>query len=101
MQHTVSATHGQHTVTLNGKITFSDHGAFKQLITQLEAARASRVIIDIAGVDYIDSAAIGMFLLLRDQLGGDSARIMLAHPRGLVKKVLLLSNFDKLFELQE
>ncbi|MBV8658172.1 MAG: anti-anti-sigma factor, partial [Burkholderiales bacterium] len=48
-------------------------------------------------VDYMDSAALGMLLLLRERFG--DRPIILAHARGTVRAVIDVANFDRLFQL--
>ena len=46
-----------------------------------------------SGVDYLDSSALGMFLMLRDKLGGANKEVALTGVRGNVKQVLDIANF--------
>jgi HptB-dependent secretion and biofilm anti anti-sigma factor len=90
-------------VTLRGNFTFSDHAAFKSMLSELEKNRGQPVTISLAEVSYVDSAAMGMLLLLRDKLTppGQLCSISLAGACGMVKKVLHLSNFDQLFIMRD
>ena len=47
----------------------------------------------------MDSSALGMLLLLRDHAGGDNADIALMNISPDVRKILAISNFDKLFKI--
>lgn len=53
----------------------------------------------IFGVDYLDSSALGMLLMLRDKLGGANKEVALVGVRGNVKQVLDIANFAKLFQI--
>lgn len=53
--------------------------------------------IDLHGVDYIDSSALGMLLQLREKAA--SKKIVLSHCPAAVRQVLEVANFNKLFEL--
>jgi anti-anti-sigma factor len=48
---------------------------------------------------YFDSSALGMLLLLRDHAGGDDSQIKIVNCNADVKKILTISNFDKLFSI--
>ena len=48
---------------------------------------------------YMDSSALGMLLLLRDHAGGDTAEVQVVNSNSDVRKILGISNFDKLFDI--
>ena len=56
-------------------------------------------LIDLAGVDYLDSSALGMLLLLRDRAAAASKAVSLENCRGNVRQVLDIANFGKLFKI--
>jgi len=47
----------------------------------------------------MDSSALGMLLLLRDHAGGDDAEVRVTNSNSDVRKILAISNFDKLFDI--
>jgi anti-anti-sigma regulatory factor len=55
-------------------------------------------VIDMSAVEYVDSAALGMLLLLRDH-AGDASRVTIRGSRGQPEQVLRIANFHKLFRL--
>lgn len=95
---TKEATHA--VIKLNGRFDFNTHrdfrGAYEPLVTD-PAVRA--VVVDFSGVDYLDSSALGMLLMLRDKLGGANKEVALAGVKGNVKQVLDIANFGKLFKI--
>lgn len=50
-------------------------------------------------VDYVDSAALGMLLLLRDH-AGEGRRVTLRNARGQPREVLLMAKFDRMVQLE-
>lgn len=100
MQLTVVKDAGQAVITLDGRFDFNTHrdfrGAYEPLVGD---AAVNSVTVDFAGVDYLDSSALGMLLMLRDKLGGAAKEITLAGAQGKVKQVLEIANFDKLFKI--
>lgn len=85
-------------ISVEGRFDFSTHQDFRHAY-EAQADWPKRYQIDLAGVDYLDSSALGMLLLLRDHAGGDDARIQLSNCRPDVRKVLTISNFEQLFEI--
>ena len=54
-------------VELNGRFTFGDHSGFRKLIDEIRSQSAEVQILDLSGVEFIDSAGLGMLLLARDE----------------------------------
>ena len=83
------------TIQITGRFDFRVIKEFQQLL-----ARAPRTwIVDLAAVEYVDSSALGMLLLLRERVGGDSMRVQLRGVRGQPRDVLLMAKFDRMFKL--
>ena len=100
MQVNVTHNGDKATMKLNGRFDFNTHrefrSAYEPLITDVGV---QGVVVDFAGVDYLDSSALGMLLLLRDHAGGDNARIRLLNCNSDVRKILSISNFEQLFQI--
>ena len=84
------------TIQITGRFDFRVIKEFQQLL-----GRDPRTwVIDLGGVDYVDSSALGMLLLLRERVGGDSMRVQLRGVRGQPRDVLLMARFDRMFKLE-
>lgn len=59
----------------------------------------NRFELDFSQTQYMDSSALGMLLLLRQQVKGDKKRVLLKHVNGTALKILELSQFNHLFNL--
>ncbi|GLR11973.1 STAS domain-containing protein [Chitinimonas viridis] len=98
MEAIVSLNGGHARIALSGDFTFEAHRPFKDASQQVMAnLDIASLEIDFDGVDYMDSAALGMLLLLRERLG--QSPIRLTNTRGTVRAVLDVANFGRLFEL--
>jgi anti-anti-sigma factor len=53
-----------------------------------------------AGVEYLDSSALGMLLILKERAGATNKRVAITNCRGAVKQVLDIANFGKLFPMK-
>jgi HptB-dependent secretion and biofilm anti anti-sigma factor len=100
MQASIQNEAGKAIVKLSGRFDFNTHrefrGAYEPLVTD---ASVRSVVVDFSGVDYLDSSALGMLLMLRDKLGGANKDVALTGVRGNVKQVLDIANFGKLFQI--
>ncbi|MGB5325672.1 MAG: STAS domain-containing protein [Pseudomonadales bacterium] len=86
-------------IQVQGRFDFSAHQDFRSAYEDLQASPESYAV-DMAQTTYLDSSALGMLLLLRDHAGGDSASIRLINCNDDVRKILVISNFGRLFTIQ-
>ena len=100
MQVSILNEAGKAVILLTGRFDFNAHREFRAAYEPLIAdAAVLGVTVDFSGVDYLDSSALGMLLMLRDKLGGANKEIILTGVRGNVKQVLDIANFGKLFQI--
>jgi HptB-dependent secretion and biofilm anti anti-sigma factor len=85
-------------ISIHGSFAFS---VYRQFRRACEGASAQhRFVVDLADADYMDSSALGMLLFLREQAGGEAARIEIANCNSVVRRILSIANFDKLFSIR-
>jgi anti-anti-sigma factor len=75
------------------------HKEFRKLHTDL-AATVEDFAIDFIDTIYMDSSALGMLLLLRDELSSGSTNIALINCSTSIKELLKLARFDTLFSVK-
>jgi len=85
-------------IHIAGRFDFSSHQEFRGCYEKLDS-QPSTFKLDMQETTYLDSSALGMLLLLRDHAGGDKAHIEIANCNPDVKKILTISNFQKLFAI--
>ena len=86
-------------IVLKDSISFTDHDAFRQLIADAGKSGAKSCVFDLAGLNSIDSAGLGMFMIAKDEAKKGGWDITLRSPKGPVKTIMELSKFDKLFSI--
>ena len=100
MQITVTKEGVKAVVKLSGRFDFNAHRDFRTAYEPLVTdGGVNSIVVDLSGVDYRDSSALGMLLMLRDKLGGVNKEVTLAGVKGNVKQVLDIANFGKLFKI--
>ncbi len=87
-------------VSLSGKFTFTDHQNFRTLVTALSSGVITTMIIDLSNLEFVDSAALGMFLVAKEEAKKNNVALILQNPVGHVQKMFELSNFKSLFEIR-
>lgn len=100
MQTNVSINNEDALLVLSGRFDFNAHRDFRAAYEPLiENAGLRTVTIDLGDVDYLDSSALGMLLMVRDRAGMSNKTLTLAHARAGVRQVLDIANFGKLFQI--
>jgi len=98
MDVSTESRNGKTSIVLKGRFDFTAHRAFKQAYeAALGDGAANEVVLDMSGVEYLDSSALGMLLILRDRARETTKKVSLGNCSGSVKDVLRVANFDKLF----
>ncbi len=87
-------------VTLHGRVTYSDHPSFRNVIGQIRDSSAQKLIFDMSDVEFIDSAGLGMLLMVRDTASQKKAEVVLRNPRGQVQRIFASSKFETLFTVE-
>lgn len=99
MQTNVTSRDGSTAIVLQGRFDFNAHREFRDAVDRALKEPAPEIKVDLAGVDYLDSSALGMLLMLRDKAKGAGKSVSLVSARGAVKQVIEIANFGKLFLL--
>ena len=86
-------------ITISGRFDFSCHKEFRDAYRNTPAGSGNEYVIDMSGTEYVDSSALGMLLLLREHAGSDQSNVSLNGCSPDVKDILIVSNFDKLFQI--
>jgi anti-anti-sigma factor len=101
MQTQTSTSAGIAKIMLQGRFDFGAHRAFRSSYeVPLGAADVRELEIDMSGVEYLDSSALGMLLILKERAGATNKRVAITNCRGAVKQVLDIANFSKLFPIR-
>jgi len=84
------------TIQISGRFDFRLIKDFQQLLSKSPRTW----VVDFTGVDYVDSSALGMLLLLRERVHGDAQRVLLRGLHGQPRDVLVMAKFDRMFKVE-
>jgi len=98
-----SAENAGRTLTLHvsGRMTHSDYKEFDTIRQMVDEGGPSRIVFDLSGVDFMDSSALGMLLIVRDNAMKASRTVVLQHAHGAVAKLLQIGKLHNYFEVEE
>ncbi len=85
-------------LSVSGKFSFNLRHKFTDAYkTLLESANIRVFEIDMSNVEYMDSSALGMLLVLRERAREHNKRVNLVNYHGVTQKILKIAKFDTLF----
>ncbi len=99
MQVNVITTDQNATIRLQGRFDFNTHRDFRAAADTALQAPHTQISVDFGEVDYLDSSALGMLLMLRDKARAANKTVSLVNCGGSVRQILDIANFSKLFPI--
>ena len=99
----INATVSGNTAIINmtGRFDFNVQREFKEAYDpQLANAAINAIEVNLAGVNYLDSSALGMLLMLRERTTAVGKNLKLCNPTISVAQILEIANFSKLFTIE-
>lgn len=89
-------------ISMSGRFDFQIHREFKDAYTPLfDNPAVKQIEIEMSKLDYLDSSALGMLMLLNERAKAANRSIVLANPSGVVEQVLEVANFSRLFNIKK
>lgn len=89
------------TIQISGQFNAGIHREFRDAYKdRVENPNKAHYIIDLGKTDYMDSAALGMLLLLHDYVGGGNSSITIRQANDTIRGILEIAKFDRLFQIQ-
>jgi anti-sigma B factor antagonist len=87
-------------VELSGRLALGrESQRIESLFEDLARKGVSRVVLDLTGVDYIDSAGIGMLALASGKLKEGGGKLAIAAPEGRVMQLLNLTGMSVILKV--
>ena len=101
MEYQIQNNGNSTTIIMSGSFTFTDNQNFKPIIELASGNHTREISFDFGGVDFIDSAGMGMLLLLRDNCNANKISLSIHSVYGQVEKIFNISKFDQLFSINK
>jgi HptB-dependent secretion and biofilm anti anti-sigma factor len=88
------------TMTLCGRFDFNANQSFREACAAApKGPGIKELVLDLSQVDYMDSSALGILLMLRQRATANKQRVALSGCTGAVKQMLNVANFRRLFKI--
>lgn len=99
MNYTSSTANGGLDIKLNGEFTFADNEQFQAMVKGIISSSAKSVVLDFAALEFIDSAALSMLLVMKDSCDKARKNLSIKNSNGRVKEVLNEMKFAKFIRI--
>lgn len=99
MTITESFQNGVKVLRLSGKFDSHARHEFQTAIGKAKQGGACHIILNLQGVTFLDSAALGLLANMHREFTSQGIHISLVNPQDYVKRVLELVKMDKLFSI--
>jgi anti-anti-sigma factor len=101
MDYAIDIKEQEALVRMSGRLTFNDHAKLRALIKEMSQNAVKRQILDLASLEFVDSAGIGMLLIAHEELSNLDKQFILRKAGGQVKRVLTVAQLGKLITIEE
>ncbi len=81
---------------LVGELTYANRSAFKGAVERSRQAGCRHLILNMEGVRFLDSSALGMLALLVQNLTASQGTVSLVNPQSYVREIITLTNLHRL-----
>ncbi len=87
------------TLRLPTSFDYSFHRQFSEQYTaMLENGACREILLDFSQVEYLDSSALGMMVLLQKRAAAQQIQVRVKGARGATEEILKMANMQKIFE---
>lgn len=88
-------------VTVTGEIDIYAAPAFKRDLLEAMTATSEGMIVDLSGLEFIDSSGLGVLIGLLRRLNGQKRPLAVIITNERIIKVFVITGLDKIFEIVE
>lgn len=86
-------------INVSGHFDFSVQKEFRDAYRDCDQPGMKFNVV-LSKVEYMDSAALGMLMVLKKHADSNTGQVILKSPSAVINKILLTSKFDKLFTIE-
>lgn len=87
-------------VLLSGRLEFTDHDSLPDIVELLNGEGTRRFVLDMEGLDFIDSAGIGMLLILQEEAEQRNIKLVVRRLHGDVKRSIDLARIGEVITIE-
>ena len=84
---------------LSGELDYHSSPELREKLTELTTKQAPKILVDLSGVDYMDSSGIATFVEAFQKAKRYQGRLVLAALTATVRGVFEIAKLDSIFEI--
>ena len=88
-------------IVVSGSFTVRDHDTFFEIVSLIKSAQDKKIVFNMGECDFIDSAALGMFVIAHDEASSKGVALSIKGVKGKVKDVMYAARFDSLYKFED
>ena len=88
-------------ISLVGELDISTTDALDAELSRAEESSAGRIVVDLSGVEFIDSTGLGLLVLAKRRSDADADRLRIRPGRDQVARLMGLTKIDEFLHFQE
>lgn len=88
-----------HVLELSGELDYHSSPELREKLTELTTKQAPKILVDLRGVDYMDSSGIATFVEAFQKTKRYQGRLILAELTATVRGVFEIAKLDSIFEI--
>lgn len=100
MEFTISNDGNRRLLNLSGRLTFNDHESFRDITKSLKEQGPNSCSINLSSLEFIDSAGLGLLLLVSETAKDQNINVTLSGARDQVHKMLEITKFSEVIPIE-
>lgn len=101
MEYKINETPNGQEILIEGSFTFRDHDRFFEVVSLIKNSKDKKMVFNLSKCDFIDSAALGMFVIASDEASAKDMTLIIKSATGKVKDVMFAARFDNLYTFED
>ncbi len=89
-----------HVVEIFGDLDTASLPGHRARIDALMRSGVHRLVLDLQGLSFINSTALGFLLALKERLEGEGGALAIARPSTVMEKALRVLRLDEVFRIR-
>ncbi len=86
---------------LEGDLTYANQGVFKAAVEKAKQAGCRHLIVNMEQVRFVDSAGLGLLVLVSQNFKRLQAHVSMLKPQSYVREIMSLANIPKMIPIYE
>ncbi|MFD1382334.1 STAS domain-containing protein [Rhodanobacter aciditrophus] len=87
-------------ITIPERFDFGTHKWFTETYDKALSANVKEIVLDFSRVNYVDSSALGMMVLLHRKMTAQNCKGTIRNLGGTAKDILDMANFSTLYRYE-